>query len=172
MSRRWICLLLSLGTTRQNQNPTSVCLLGTCSNHSCQSHILYRLPENPLCKADSGPGRKRKPHLSCRTSFWSWEEPEISSTGSLADIPTYLRHWQWHSWHGKKHHSWCLPEPQVQTTQFVTSLIYFSVYHWNKRCWTMRNIVVSDDEQHKYIWAYILLENYCCTCLLFADWLL
>lgn len=62
-------LFLLLRTTRQDQNPTCICLLGTCSTQSCQSHILHCLSENPLCSADGGPGRKRKPHLPHRPSF-------------------------------------------------------------------------------------------------------
>lgn len=119
-------------------------------------------------------GQEEKENLICHVGlcFWSWEESESSSTGSLADLPTYLRHWPWHSWHGEKHYSWCLPEPQVQTTQFVTSLIYFSVQLKQKMLNCEEHCSHSDDKQHKCTWACILLGNYCCTCSLFADWLL
>lgn len=52
-------------------------------------------------------GQEEKENFICHAGlhFWSWEEPESSSTGSSADIPTYLRRWQRHSWHGTKHHS-------------------------------------------------------------------
>lgn len=96
-------------------------------------------------------GQEEKENLICHVgvNFWSWEESESSSAGSLADLPTYLRHWPWHSWHGEKHHSSCLPEPQVQTTRFVTSLVYFSVQLKQKTLNCEEHCSHSDDEQQK-----------------------
>lgn len=152
-------LLLSLGTTRQDQNTTSVCFLGTCSTWSCQTTSFTAFLKTLSARQTMGQGEKD--NLICHVGlhFWSWEESESSSMGSLADLPTHLRHWPWHSWHSKKHHSWCLSEPQVHTTQFVTSLIYFSV----QLKWKMLNCEEhcshSDDEQHRCTWAYIFIRE-------------
>lgn len=61
-------LLLSRHTSRQDQNPISICLLETRSSQICQSHILHCLSENPLCTADGGTG-KGKGNLICHAGL-------------------------------------------------------------------------------------------------------
>lgn len=148
-----ICLRVGFGvpflplcTARQALNPTSLCLLETCSTQSCQSQILHCLSKNSLCKTDGGLGRKRKPHLPCRPSFleqsrvWKLLEGQLDR---LAEMPAIARLAQQEALQLVLDRA-----ASSDKSGFVTSSMYFSLrFKWKtlnceKRC------SHSDDEQH------------------------